>query len=506
MQTWFRWFGSALVISIALAALLMPAILNGYPLLSQDTATHLYSGKQGFLPADRPYYYGLFIRHIGMNASLWFPVLFQALFVYAILLFFIRKLTGMSPGKSILTTSLLTLVLCGTTSLAVFTSYIIPDVFAGIGVLAVILFLADANNRMENLFLAGTVLFCACMHLSHVPLMACTALFCLVYQVRRANWFRGFLRGSVLILSIILILPTLNFLLFQKFVLSESGYVFLTARLSQSGIIKDFQEKHPLLLPRELALEKGQAPHSAIFFLWDNASPLYKNCPSPGKLTENEPAYTCFRYKNTIYKTLIKDMFRDPAIVHRLISTSFFSWKDQLFSFAIDDLLLSGWKNNPNSELCKMIAFIYPGELGQFKRSVQYNRENDYRILNYIFLWNIIAGSFFLLISLFWSYPFRNVVCVAMSAILVNAGICGCLSDVADRYQARILWMIPILVFVVGYELIRKMNKPQEIRVLHSDKHISAGFFPDLFQSQNKTARLTQGIVKLICVVALVAL
>ena len=471
-QTWFRRLSAALLISIALLALLLPALLNGYPLLSQDSATHLYSGKQGFLPVDRPYYYGFFIRQISMNASLWLPVIVQAFFVYGIILLFIRKYLGMPALKSILTTTLLILVLCGTTSLAVFTSYLLPDVFAGIGVLGVILLLGPPNTPLETVFLGGTVLFSASVHLSHVPLLSFTAFCCIFLGAWKTNWMRRLFKSSILILCIWLIIPTLNLIIFQKFVLSESSYVFLTARISQTGILKEFQEKHPLLVPKELVLEKEQIPLSALTFLWNPSSPLYKNCPLPAKQTENEPAYTCFRYKNRIYKTLLNDMLSDRIIFQRLAWVSLISWKDQLSSFHITDLLMRDSKHSPGSELCKMVKFIYPAELGQFQQSAQFNREMDYGIMNRLFFWNVLGGTFVLLISLGWKYPSRALVCILLLSISVNAALCGCLSDVSDRYQARILWLIPLLVFLSGYELLRPLylNRNTHVSTVESSR------------------------------------
>jgi len=445
---------------IAVAALLLPALHNGYPLLSQDTATHLYSGKQGFLPADRPYYYGLFIRHISMVTTLWFPVIVQALCVYALIFLTVKKWIIL-PSKHLgMTAALITLVLSVTTSLAVFTSMLIPDLFAGLGVLAVMLFLSSENNRWEQLFLIVLILFAAAVHLSHVPLLVFTAVLCALMQTGKSSRLRLFIRSAVLVSSIVLIIPVFNFLLFQKFVLSESGYVFLTARLSQSGILRDYQDKHPAMLLPELRREKNQASLSAVNFLWDEDSPVYQNCPAPAKRTENEPGYTCFRYKNGIYKQVVKQVIRDPAVFRSLVSASLLSWKDQLTSFRMNDLVLPFSKRNPQSELYKMISFIYPSELHQFETSVQYNRENDYRVLNCIFLWSVIGGSVFLIASLCWVNSFRRITLVVLLAVVANAAICGCLSDVSDRYEARVLWIVPLLALINGFEFIRQLNKP----------------------------------------------
>lgn len=61
--------------SLSVILLIMPAIVNGYPLVYSDSGTYIGSGFEGIVPVDRPIAYGLFVRHISVAYSLWFVIL-----------------------------------------------------------------------------------------------------------------------------------------------------------------------------------------------------------------------------------------------------------------------------------------------------------------------------------------------------------------------------------------------------------------------------------------------
>jgi hypothetical protein len=44
--------------------------------------------------------------------------------------------------------------------------------------------------------------------------------------------------------------------------------------------------------------------------------------------------------------------------------------------------------------------------------------------------------------------------------LLANAAICGALSGVTDRYQARVAWLLPALAFAIAARLWSGRSKP----------------------------------------------
>ncbi len=81
-------------ILVSVILLIVPALINGYPLLYSDSATYIESGMGLFVPIDRPIFYGLFIRIASMSYSLWFVVILQSLVIVAL----INRLLSYSSG------------------------------------------------------------------------------------------------------------------------------------------------------------------------------------------------------------------------------------------------------------------------------------------------------------------------------------------------------------------------------------------------------------------------
>lgn len=46
---------------VLLFVLMIPCIYNAFPLVTSDSGTYIASGIQGWVPIDRPLFYGLFV-------------------------------------------------------------------------------------------------------------------------------------------------------------------------------------------------------------------------------------------------------------------------------------------------------------------------------------------------------------------------------------------------------------------------------------------------------------
>src|SRR5438105_2339930 len=59
----------AVVTALGVLLIMVPALVNGFPLVFSDTGTYLRSAFEGVVPADRPYWYGGFIRLASFNGA-----------------------------------------------------------------------------------------------------------------------------------------------------------------------------------------------------------------------------------------------------------------------------------------------------------------------------------------------------------------------------------------------------------------------------------------------------
>jgi hypothetical protein len=44
-----------------------------------------------------------------------------------------------------------------------------------------------------------------------------------------------------------------------------------------------------------------------------------------------------------------------------------------------------------------------------------------------------------------------RLVMVALAGVVANAAICGAMSSLHDRYQARVIWLLPLMAIIVHF-------------------------------------------------------
>ena len=149
--------------------LLWPALLNGYPLVFDDTGTYLSQAVHHYLGWDRPAFYSLFLLPLHMTLTLWPPIAAQALLAaYTLHLASRALLPGISPWWLVPFVAML----AGTTALPWFASQLMPDIVTPLLVLALalLLFTPERLSRPERIWLVLFAAFAIAAQQSSVPL------------------------------------------------------------------------------------------------------------------------------------------------------------------------------------------------------------------------------------------------------------------------------------------------------------------------------------------------
>ncbi len=159
----------------AFAGCLAPAVLNGYPVVFGDTENYLVAAR-AFRPThERAFGYGAFLRAAGGLASLWLPAIAQAALAALVAVRFLsleaRSWPALAGRRWPLAGVLVAVLLAG--HLPWVASFVMPDVFTGVMVLALVLLsehwakLAAWERAAAGALLAGA----ATVHLTHPPLL-----------------------------------------------------------------------------------------------------------------------------------------------------------------------------------------------------------------------------------------------------------------------------------------------------------------------------------------------
>ena len=332
------------------------------------------------------------------------------------------------------------------TSAPWYAAYAVPDILAGImiaGALALTVFF-DRMGIVLRLTLIALIAFCITTHGSHLPLAFCVlvagavASFVLkrpspALAVRRLLWF-----VSPIILAVAALLGT-SYVAFGEPSLAPKRYPIQLARSVSDGPGAWYLRDHCATERYAICEIFGPNPPRRVGdFLWSEKGVRYRASPEQMERIRAE--------ESTIVRRAAMEY---PAHQLRRSATNIFL---QLFDFGTDDLVFGR----------RMVG-------GADDSSLVHTRP-DNRMLKTISeaaIYLTFAASIFLLFTL--RRRLRSVevaaISVAVVGLLANAAVCGILSAVADRYQGRVVWILPVLALIIWLRVRADANPATTAKV-----------------------------------------
>ncbi|WP_239451714.1 hypothetical protein [Elioraea rosea] len=421
-------------IVVAGGLLVWPAWMNGYPIIFVDTAAYLLHTITGEAPWDKTAAYGPFLHLFHQGVTLWLPLLAQGLILSTTLWLVQRVACGEANARRHI---LVVLVLAVLTSAPWFSSTLMPDYFTPIVVLCIYLlgFGDDRLSRAEVLAVALLGVVAMAVHLSHLP--TALALIALVVVVRR-RW-TPVVRTVLPMAVAVLVLLGANLHAFNHLTLSAHGSVFLLARLQADGpatwTLRDRCPEARWYLCDFI----DRMPMDSDHFLWNPTSP-----PAMDTQGQHRPmgAPRLAPEAREIVAATLRDY---PLAVARAAALN---WLSQLSMMRVGDTFDSTDLDNFADHV---LARGFPArERVAFEASAQMQgtlaqRAESALLVQAPFL---ILCTLALLVGAGRSARQRDgralglILCVALG-VSANAFATGALSKPHDRYQARIVWLIP---------------------------------------------------------------
>lgn len=259
------------VVAILAGAVMLawPAALNGYPLVFIDSVSYLGHTLFPEWPWDKTAVYGPFLHLFHWGWSLW-PALSGQVLVLSHLLWLTQR--AMRGEATCLGHMMLCGALAAMTSAPWFAATLMPDVFAAVGPLCLLL-LAFARGRFtggEAAWLTLLGAFAVAAHLSHLP----AALALVLFAGIATRGLGAPLRAGLPVAAALAVLVGVNAWAFGKPSLSPHGATFLLARLQADGpAMATLRERCPQA-GWMLCDQVRRLPMDSDAFLWDPASPL----------------------------------------------------------------------------------------------------------------------------------------------------------------------------------------------------------------------------------------
>lgn len=397
----------------------------------------------------RSLFYGAF-AYTGWSTTIWLPVVVQALTLsWLVIMLFDQLSTPMWEVKALLAITLVAFL----SSASLFAGLIMPDIWAGFMVLALALLWAFGPRLSPRvkfaLFLI--VAFAVLSHNSHFVLLAAMILFLGLLRLIRPFQFQTS-RGQFTIPVLALAVGIVGQLAYSSSVRAIYGAhllqrPFFTAHLTDLGPgTRLMQESCP---ESEFALcaYADRLPVDWITFLFDAH-------PDVGVFAAASPSVQKALVAEQGSFALATLMAEPRAMIVGLAMDGI----AQLWTLSIDDVALSHQNDT-------YIAANFPDDLiDRLENTYVYNYPDVKGVLLRIIQTTSLISMGFLIV---WvghrmatgatnnddTRALDRVVLFLIAGLIFNALICGVLASPYGRFQARVIWILPLvatLIFTTG--------------------------------------------------------
>jgi hypothetical protein len=416
--------------------LVWPAFLNGYPLVFSDTGAFLHQTSGPLVIWDKPHVYGPLLHVFHWGVTLWAPLLAQGLMVSWLLWLTQRALVGAAaPGLHLLACAGAALLTTAPFTVAL----LMPDVFAPAVLLALLLlaFAQESLSRAEALGLGALAAIGIAAHLSHLPLALAIIALVLLLTRRLAPVLRA---AAPVVVAVAILLGT-NLWGHGRAALSPHGATFMLARLQADGpaaaVIRDRCPDAGWYL----CAFADRLPMDSDDFLWRPDSPV-------NRAPDGTPRFLGGALLSAEAGAIVAETLRARPL--EVAQTMLANALRQLIMAGVGDTLVP---DHLAVAVRPRIAEAFPPrELAAFDAALQ--PRGALPAAAAPFLWPhgpvLLAGAVLALLA-WWRAARRRdlrrlaLVIGVLVGVSANAVAAGALSRPNPRYEARILWLMPVV-------------------------------------------------------------
>jgi hypothetical protein len=472
-----------LAVALGAASLLLPAVIVGHPNVFPDTSAYELMGQwyleQVGFPTQGAYgylhhrtdlsmfftvagarspYYGVLLYLITDRGSAWAMAGVQALVASALLALMVRVTLG---GFRLIAFAAVMAVLALASTLPYFVSFMMPDIFLGLGALAAILLLFhfDQLSALERWVLGALLLLTLLAHATNPPV-----IFVLALAAGAAIWTK-FLparsaRGGLVLVTLAIAAGVVGGFVYPVSVRALSHYElsrppFMSARLLADGPGRDYLHAHcgkdssVTRQPFTLCRFRDQKMVDANTILWaaDKTRGVFEPSDYASRLalTHEEPRFVA------------AVIAAEPLRTAWLLATDSYY---ELVDVSVLDTL--GYSDHGLIARGPRVSVSIPGvqtcvRKPNYCTSTAFQRESQE-----VLRWTLIGAAAYLAarlacglsrvraVLLLSPLPPRllAVVCAVTLLLIANAVICGALSGVYARYEMRIAWLLPLMAIL----------------------------------------------------------
>ena len=444
---------------IMIALLSCPLIVNGSPFYIADSASYLKGGQYALsLVGDRLFAEdsnslageeaSVVVQKVAvvgarspvysvLSALLRYPASTMMLLALvqtaalAYVIFHVAKINGFKSQRSMVG---LAMFIALFSSAPWYSALVVPDILAGLGICAIAILAVhmDLLSRTEKTIFAGLAAVSVACHASHIPLIAvmvmAASLLILVFPLRQFNNGRmiviAWLFGSLLAgLGTSMVA---GFIGFGDASPIAKRYPFALARSVVDGPARLHLEKNCVQYKYAICELFTEFPRNIDDFLWTDKGIRMRASPEQMNRIRQEESLILSRTAREYPVEMIKA----------------FAWNSfsQLLTFGISDILFG--------------QRLVPDESGFALQTESPGGDSLLPVLDRVH-YAVAGASFFYICMQLWTRSLHRSDLLFLSLLAIglvsNAAICGGLSAVAERYQGRVVWIIPLTAAMLFY-------------------------------------------------------
>lgn len=444
--------------AILLASLFFtwPALYNRFPLLFPDSMTYIEDGHlvaralflhqlSGYY-GMRSFFYSLGILPWHWDVNLWPVVAFQSFLTAYILWLVARSLFECHLLARYLLLSVLLSVL---TTVSWFTTLIMPDILGPLLYLSIYLlvFASESLSLPERLAVALIAWWGITSHATHLMLAAAAclllAVLLLLLRQSRQHW-KGLAQVALVLILAAASQFALHAFLYGQPSLNGDRPPFLMARIIADGPGLWYLQSHCPQSNFTICNYLPRLSNDADDFIW-GANGVWQNVDEPtANLLRNEEV--------SFFLATLR------AYPRAQISISARNFWQQFISFDFEPDA-SNWT-------LQQFDTVLPRQRSAYLNSRQAHNALIPALQPPIQFWTVIASLAVIAIfalRLRTRAPLRllGLAAVILPILLLNALLTGAVSSLDDRYQARVVWLLPLLAFLLLLDLRQNWQQPR---------------------------------------------
>ena len=439
-----------------------PALYNRYPLLYPDSMSYLEDGalvaRALFLHkfshdyGGRSFIYCLGILPLHLNVTLWPVVALNALLTAYVIWLTVRSIL---PKKTVVRYLALVLPLSIFTGLSWSVAWIMPDILGPALYLSIYLLVSapESLSRAERLIVVLIAWWSVASHITHLLLAAGICVFLVLLLPLRRPRAPQHLRAvggvAMIIITAAAVHISLHWYLYGKPSLKGKGPPFLLARVIADGPGRWYLQQRCGDLHLEVCTHVHDLPDNVGDFLWrDDGIWLSSSAEQRERLQAEETA---------IVVGTLREYPRDEF----MISADHF-WK-QLHTFGLSDY-------DPNPWILQKADTVMSVTRSRYIQTRQAQETLHKEFFDSVQEWTVIASlvviGTWLVLMRHWSRRVTGLIAIIVTVVIANAAVTGILSNVEDRYQARVIWLVPLLAGVLVLEWLDYTSCGQRLAIL----------------------------------------